>query len=53
MCAVVVRKPGAKLDEATVLALFANRLARSKHPRRIAFLDQLPRNALGKVRKNE
>jgi len=52
-CAVVVRKPGAKLDEAAVLALFANRLARFKHPRRIVFVDQLPRNALGKVQKNE
>jgi fatty-acyl-CoA synthase len=50
-CAVVVRKPGAKLDEAAVLALFADRLARFKHPRRIVFLDQLPKNALGKVQK--
>ncbi len=52
-CAVVVRKPGAKLDEAAVLALFEDRLARFKHPRRIVFLDQLPRNALGKVQKSE
>jgi len=52
-CAVVVRKPGAQLDEATVLALFADRLARFKHPRRIVFLDQLPKNALGKVQKSE
>jgi len=52
-CAVVVRKPGAKLDEAAVLALFADRLARFKHPRRVVFVDQLPKNALGKVQKNE
>lgn len=52
-CAVVVRKPGAELDEAAVLALFEDRLARFKHPRRIVFLDQLPRNALGKVQKSE
>jgi fatty-acyl-CoA synthase len=52
-CAVVVRKPGAKLDEAAVLALFEDRLARFKHPRRVVFVDQLPRNALGKVQKGE
>ncbi len=52
-CAVVVRKPGAKLDEASVLALFEDRLARFKHPRRIVFVEQLPKNALGKVQKNE
>jgi fatty-acyl-CoA synthase len=52
-CAVVVRKAGAKLDEAAVLALFAGRLARFKHPRRVVFVDQLPKNALGKVQKSE
>jgi fatty-acyl-CoA synthase len=52
-CAVVVRKPGAKLDEAAVLALFEDRLARFKHPRRILFVDRLPKNALGKVQKSE
>lgn len=52
-CAMVVRKAGAQLDEAAVLALFADRLARYKHPRRIVFVDQLPRNALGKVQKSE
>lgn len=52
-CAVVVRKPGAQLDEAAVLALFEDRLARFKHPRRVVFVDQLPKNALGKVQKSE
>ena len=52
-CACVVRRPGAALDEAAVLALFQGRLARFKHPRRVAFLDALPKNALGKVRKAE
>ena len=51
-CAVVVRKPGAQLDEAAVLALFEDRLARFKHPRRVVFVDQLPKNALGKVQKS-
>lgn len=52
-CAVVVRKPGAVLDEAAVLALFSERLARYKHPRRVVFADSLPKNAMGKVQKFE
>jgi fatty-acyl-CoA synthase len=52
-CAVVVRKPGAVLDEAAVLALFQDRLARFKHPRQVVFVEALPRNAMGKVQKSE
>ena len=52
-CAVVVRRPGAAIDEAAVLALFRDRLARYKHPRRVVFADALPKNALGKVQKHE
>lgn len=52
-CAIVVRRPGAQIDEAGVLALFKDRLARYKHPRRVVFADSLPRNAMGKVQKFE
>ena len=52
-CAVVVRTPGAVLDEAGVLALFTQRLARYKHPRRVVFAASLPKNAMGKVQKFE
>lgn len=52
-CACIVRKAGSSLDETAVLALFKDRLARFKHPRRIVFLDTLPKNALGKVQKAE
>jgi fatty-acyl-CoA synthase len=52
-CAVVVRRPGAAIDEAAVLALFQDRLARYKHPRRVVFADALPKNALGKIQKHE
>jgi acyl-coenzyme A synthetase/AMP-(fatty) acid ligase len=31
----------------------ADCLARFKHPRRVVFVDQLPKNALGKVQKSE
>jgi fatty-acyl-CoA synthase len=52
-CAVVVCKSGARLAENEVLALFQDRLARYKHPRRVVFAEALPRNALGKVQKHE
>jgi fatty-acyl-CoA synthase len=52
-CAVVVRKPGVQLDAAGVLALFQDRLARYKHPRRVVFTESLPKNALGKILKQE
>src|SRR5688572_27177151 len=48
-CACVV----SKLDEATVMKLFEGKLAHYKHPRRIAYFDALPRNAMGKVLKSE
>lgn len=52
-CACIVARTGAELDEARVLALFRDRIARFKHPRRIVFMQSLPRNALGKVQKAE
>jgi fatty-acyl-CoA synthase len=51
--AVVVSRPDASLDEAAVLALFQDRLAKFKHPRRVLFVDSLPKNAMGKVQKFE
>lgn len=48
--AVVVPAPGAALERAVVLAAFDGRLARYKHPKDVVFADELPRNALGKVR---
>ena len=51
--AAVVRKPGSALDESGVMKLFEGRLARYKHPRRVVFMDALPKNAMGKVQKVE
>lgn len=51
--AAVVRRPGSALDEAGVMKLFEGRLARYKHPRRVVFMDALPKNAMGKVQKFE
>ena len=49
--AVVVAKDAA-LDEAAVLAALDGRLAKFKLPKRVVFVDDLPRNAMGKVQKN-
>jgi acyl-CoA synthetase (AMP-forming)/AMP-acid ligase II len=49
--AFVVRKPGAELDEAAVIAYTREHLANFKTPRSVAFLDVLPRNPGGKVVK--
>jgi malonyl-CoA/methylmalonyl-CoA synthetase len=50
--AVVVRKPGSKLDEREISRALDGRLAKFKLPKRILFTDDLPRNAMGKVQKN-
>ncbi|GAB4064025.1 malonyl-CoA synthase [Ancylobacter sonchi] len=50
--AVVVAREGAGLDEKAVLAALNGRLARYKLPKRVLFLDDLPRNTMGKVQKN-
>ena len=51
--AVIVKKLDAALDEAAVKHLFEGRLARYKHPRRVLFVESLPKTALGKVKKEE
>ncbi|MDX1731298.1 MAG: AMP-binding protein, partial [Aurantimonas coralicida] len=40
------------LDEAELTGALAERLARFKQPKRIVFVDELPRNTMGKVQKN-
>ena len=49
--AFVVTRPGATLDEATVIAHAREHLANFKVPRTVTFLDVLPRNPGGKVVK--
>ena len=50
--AVVVCKPDAQLDERAVIGALADRLAKFKQPKRVLFVDDLPRNTMGKVQKN-
>lgn len=51
--AVVVPHPEAQVDEAQVLSALGGRLAKYKQPKRVFFVDSLPRNAMGKVQKNQ
>jgi malonyl-CoA/methylmalonyl-CoA synthetase len=53
VAAVVVTDGGAEPDEQDVIAALGDRLARFKQPKRVFFVDELPRNAMGKVQKNE
>ena len=51
--AVVVAQAGAKLDGASMIATLKSLIASYKVPKRIHIVDELPRNAMGKVQKNE
>lgn len=50
--AIVALKTGTALSEAEVLDFLKGRLAKYKVPKSVVFVDQLPRNAAGKVLKN-
>jgi malonyl-CoA/methylmalonyl-CoA synthetase len=50
--AVVVPAEGKAPDEAELIAALKARLANFKVPKRIYMVDELPRNAMGKVQKN-
>ena len=50
--AVVVKREDAELDEQAVLKALDGRLAKFKLPKRVLFVEDLPRNTMGKVQKN-
>jgi malonyl-CoA/methylmalonyl-CoA synthetase len=50
--AVVVRQPGAALDGAAMVDALKGRIAAFKVPKRVFVVEELPRNAMGKVQKN-
>jgi malonyl-CoA/methylmalonyl-CoA synthetase len=50
--AVVTGRAGATLEEGPILSALAERLASFKRPKRIFFVGEMPRNAMGKVQKN-
>lgn len=47
----VVKVTDAGLDQTAVLAALTDRIARFKQPRAVVTVDELPRNAMGKVQK--
>jgi fatty-acyl-CoA synthase len=51
-CAVVVLKPGTKAAESELIEFCREHLAHFKAPKRIEFVDVLPRTATGKLQKN-
>jgi fatty-acyl-CoA synthase len=51
--AFVVQRDGFTLDADAVQEYVKNNLARYKAPRDVVFIDELPRNATGKVLKRE
>ena len=51
--AVVVRDGSTELDEARVQSALAGELAKFKQPKRVYFVEELPRNTMGKVQKNQ
>ncbi len=51
--AIVTLQPGTDLDEARLISRLQGKLARFKQPKKVIFVDTLPRNAMGKVQKNE
>ena len=52
VAAIVVPTGKVALIEADILAPLEQRLARFKQPKRVIFVDELPRNTMGKVQKN-
>ena len=50
--AVVVRAKGAAISEKDIASALEGKLAKFKQPKKIIFVDDLPRNAMGKVQKN-
>ena len=50
--AVVVARPGAALDADAMIATLKTKIANFKVPKRLFVVDELPRNAMGKVQKN-
>jgi malonyl-CoA/methylmalonyl-CoA synthetase len=52
VAAVVVPKPGEKLDPSDLIAGLKTRIAGFKVPKRVLLVDELPRNQMGKVQKN-
>ncbi len=52
VCAVIVLKEHAQLDAATLITRLKSQIANFKVPKQVFFVNELPRNTMGKVQKN-
>jgi acyl-CoA synthetase (AMP-forming)/AMP-acid ligase II len=52
VCAVIVKKEKVQLDQEAIINFCASKLAGYKKPKRVEFVDDLPKNPSGKVTKN-
>ncbi len=52
VCAIVVTKEGHQLSEQDIIEFCAQRLSSYKKPKKVVFMDELPKNPSGKVTKN-
>ncbi len=51
VAAFIVQKAGASLSKEDILEWLSDRLGRYKHPRIFHFVDEMPRNGMGKIMK--
>lgn len=52
VCAVIVKRKGYPLNQDDIIHHCASRISSYKKPKRVEFMDELPKNASGKVTKN-
>ena len=50
---LVVKAPDAEITEANIIAFFEEKIAKWQIPDKVIFVEELPRNATGKVLKNK
>ena len=49
---MVVNKEGYKLDQEEIINFCASKLSGYKKPKGVEFIDELPKNPIGKITKN-
>jgi fatty-acyl-CoA synthase len=52
VCAAIVKRDGYQLDQDEVIRFCATQMSGYKKPKKVVFVDELPKNAAGKVTKN-
>jgi len=52
VCAIVVAKKGHELTSEDIIQFCAERLSSYKKPKKVVFMDELPKNPGGKITKN-